>query len=140
MASTFLSYWKPATVKYTLRTARVTGDYKLIHSASNQYERVQEDDTVWIATAWKGGHLALLGPIVVGVCTSQPEAARLLGTDDLWPALYHIIAKAGTVVPIRLVDISDIAADLRFLSDRDRLEVTDGRVNAQQLQSLRKVT
>jgi hypothetical protein len=139
LSSTFLSYWKPGTVREILRVIDETGDDSMVHSASNQYEKVHPGDTVWIATVWKGGYLALLGRIVVGVCTSQSEAERLLKSEDLWPALYHIIAKEGSEVPLRQVDISDLAPRLRFLSTNDRLDVSEGRVNAQQLQSLREL-
>jgi hypothetical protein len=123
-----------------LRSIAETGDDKLTHSASSQYGRVKPGDHVWIATAWKGGYLALLGRVVVEVCTSQEEAERLLRTTDLWPAFYHVIAKPGTEVGMRLVDISDLASDIEFRSNRGRLSVQNGRVNAQQLQALRELT
>ena len=103
--TSYLSYWKPRTVRFIIRHVAETGDENMTHSASNQYERVQPGDTVWIATVIKGG-LAILGRIVVATCTNQSEAERLLRTDDLWPALWHIIARRVQVL-MRLVDASD---------------------------------
>jgi uncharacterized protein DUF3883 len=140
MSTAYLSYWKPRTVKQMLKVSQLTGDEDLTHSASNQYGKLRPDDSVWISTAWKGGYLILLGRIVVGEIVAQEQAERIFGTKDLWSAFYHIVAKRGTVVPIRLVDISDFAKDIRFVGKRDRLSVVDGRVNAQQLQTLRELT
>ena len=132
----FLSYWKPRTVRYTLDQ----GFFLLEHSASDQYDRVSVGDTVWIATVWPGGHLCVLGPIRVGVVTDDAGVARHFGTEEFWQAEHHIISAEDTAVGIREVDASDLAPQLRFLSKNDRLKVEEGRINPQQLQSLRELT
>lgn len=129
----YLSYWKPATVKHQ-------PGLLLDHSASDQYGSIQRGDTVWIVTAWPGGHLVLLGRIRVDAITGQTAAERRLRTDDVWPAQYHIFPAAGDAEPIREVELSDVAELLRIESKRDRLDVMEGRVDAKQLQRMRRLT
>jgi hypothetical protein len=132
----FLMYWRPETADHQLSGE----DLLLEHSASGQYDRLDSGDTLWIVTAWPGGILTLIGRLVVGVVTDQSTAAKLLGTNDLWTAPYHVIAAPGTSEPMREVDLTDLASELRFASTRDRLTVIDGRVNANQLQAMRELT
>lgn len=136
MAADYLSYWKPATARRELRE----DSFLLNHSASKQYDRVARGDTVWIVTAWSGGHLVLLGPVFVDQRVDRETAVRILGTDDLWEASYHILAPAGRGARAREVDIGDLAADLRFESKKDRLDLRDPSKVAGQLQSMRRVT
>jgi hypothetical protein len=134
--SDFLMYWRPETADNALAGE----DLLLNHSASGQYDRLTPGDTLWIATAWPGGILTLIGRLVVGVVTDQATASKLLGTDDLWDAPYHVVAAEGTAEPMREVDLTDLATQLRFVSAHDRLTVIDGRVNANQLQAMRQLT
>jgi hypothetical protein len=76
--------------------------------------------------------------------TSYAGAANELGhgPEDLWDATHHIISAAGTELPIYDRDIHHLAAKLRFKSDagHDRLTLApDGAVNAQQLQTMRRL-
>jgi len=82
----------------------------------------------------------LIGRVVVGRITDRAKAERILGTDDLWEAKYHVIAVPGTESALRDLDVSDLAGALRFESDRDRLKLTDGLVNPGQLQTMRQLT
>lgn len=132
----YLAYWKPDTADYNL----AGDDLLLEHSASGQYNRLKPGDTLWIATAWSGSLLTLLGRMTVGLITDQRTAAKMLGTDEIWDAPYHVLAAPGTAEPMREVDLSDIAGELRFESTNDRLVVTDGRVSASQLQTMRRLT
>jgi hypothetical protein len=133
----FLQLWQRDTAEKILKTQQYLG-----HSASDQLDRVQPDDTVWVATVYKGGDFVLLGRLEVGECTDEEGAKELLDTDDIWPAKYHVLSKPGYEEPLREVSLMDVAEDLRFLSKtgKDRLKVTDGRVNAQQLQRIRRLT
>jgi hypothetical protein len=131
----FLSYWIPDTARRELERGAL-----LDHAASNQYGHIQEDDRVYIATVWPGGQLVLLGRMVVGDKVDQNRAAKKLKTSDLWEADWHILPKEGTAAPITEIDLSDIAAELEFQGERKRLTVNRGRVNAQQLQSMRRLT
>jgi len=87
------------------------------------------------------GWFYLLGRIIVGFVTDQDGAARRLKVDpdELWGATYHIIAAAQTEQEIMSALAHGVAADLRFESQRDRLEMSEGRINPQQLQSLREL-
>lgn len=110
------------------------------HWASNQFKRLAPGDTLWLVTVWPDEGLSLIGRIVVGQITDTVTAEKILGTDDLWEAKYHVIAAAGTEERHRVVDISDLAGDLRFESVRDRLNVKDGMVSPTQLQTMRHLT
>jgi hypothetical protein len=137
MIRDFLAYWKPSTVD----TQVEKGGGPLEHAASNQFGRVSKCDTVWLVTV-RDGRLRLVTRIVVAHVTGQAGAARLLGCDaaDLWEAEYHIVAAEGTEVEILDTDIQHLAPSLRFESagGNDRLTLAaNGRVNAQQLQTMR---
>jgi hypothetical protein len=132
----FRSYWKPQTARREL--ARQTEPF--IHCASEQYNRLSPGDVLWIITAWRGGHLTLLGRLVVGPIVDQREAARRLKTADLWVASFHAIAVPGTEEHLREVPLSAIAEKIRFESKRDRLRVIHGSVQASQLQTMRQIT
>ena len=137
MGNHFLSYWKPDTAHLNLDRCNL-----LDWAASNQYGRIREGDTLWIVTAWRGGHLVLLGRLQVGKVTDQETAAQEPGVDrsDMWEAQFYAFAKSGIAEPLREIPIGDIAADLRFQSARDHLTIIDDRVNADQLQTMRLLT
>jgi hypothetical protein len=114
----------------------------LRNAASQQFGRLRVGDTVWIATA-PSGRLTLVGKLVVGEITDREGAAARLGVepDDLWDADHHILAADGTADLLREIDVSHVAAELRFESTTsDRLRLEKGRVNPSQLQSLRRLT
>jgi hypothetical protein len=136
MPKSFLSYWRPDTAEDAL----LASDELFTHAASGQYGRLSAGDTLWIVTAWYGGVLTLIGRLVVDQIVDQQTAAQLLDTTDLWEAKYHVIGSASRAEPMREVDISDIAGQLRFQSAQDRLVVVDGRVRANQLQTMRELT
>jgi hypothetical protein len=134
MATTFLIYWKPETVDANLRLP-----WLLDHSASEQFDRVEPGDQVWVATV-RVGELFFLGRITVGVRGDLETAERALGRTGFWTASHHIVAANGTANAIRQIRLPGIADRLRFESPRDRLTVLDGMVNAQQLQTMRILT
>lgn len=136
MSRQLLSYWKPDTADANLQRGG-----PLDHAASNQYGSVGIGDTVWIVTV-RGGELYLLGRILVGQVTDTAGAARVLQTSDLWDANHHILSERGTSLTIQQIPIAHIAADLRFESrnGNDRLAISKGMVNPQQLQRTRVLT
>jgi hypothetical protein len=138
MPTHYLHYWKPSTVDAELE--RQEG---LSHVASDQLspQRVHSGDTLWIVTVFEG-NLFLAGRLVVDqVIVGQEAAVVFFGTSDLWKARYHIAAQAGTVEPLRLIDLAEIATELTFQSkDAPRLTIQNGRCNPQQLQSTRVLT
>jgi hypothetical protein len=131
---TFLFYWKPDTVDDELARGAT-----LNHSGSRQFNRVSIGDHVWHATV-RDGRLVILGKIIVAHVCDQASAARLLGTDDLWEAPYHIVAVKERVEPIREVMIPNIVEILRFESRHDRLKTIEGRLVPQQLRTMRELS
>lgn len=135
MSRNFLQLWHHTTAKQHL-----CQDWILGHSASDRLGSVAPDDTVWVVTVYPEGELVLLGMVLVGECTDLEGARRKLDYD-VYPANYHVIARPGTEDSLREVDLMDVAGDLRFVSKKnDRLDLVDGQVNAQQLQSIRELT
>ena len=141
MARKLLQLWHHTTADQHLRAGQhLDNGYILSHSGSDQFDRVQPSDTVWCATVDTSGDLILLGRIRVDEVADYYSARQRLG-EDIWESKYHVIAKSGTEEPLREVDLMDVAEDLRFVSKvNDRLDVRFGRVNAQQLQTMRELT
>jgi hypothetical protein len=132
----FLQLWHHITADWHLRRS-----YVLDHAGSDQFHRVRSGDTVWTVTVYPPGELVLLGRLRVGERTDYEGARARLGTDDIWKADYHIFAKPSTEEPLREVDLMDVAGNLRFVSEvNDRLNLRDGLVKPQQLQTMRKLT
>lgn len=135
MPRQLLAYWRPDTADREL--AR---DQPLNHAASEQFERASVGDTLWIVTV-RSGELFLLGKLIIGTLTDAAGAQAILGTTDLWEADHHVIAEAGTAVIPREVSLTAVASRIRFESaTSSHLTVADGRVNAQELQTMRVLT
>ncbi|HEY0379110.1 MAG TPA: DUF3883 domain-containing protein [Pyrinomonadaceae bacterium] len=132
----FLQYWEPAQVDYDMSVEEL-----LLHSGSEQLYRVQAGDTVWIVTVRPPGNLFVVGRLQIGERISYEEAKRRF-SSNVWKAKYHIVAESGTEEELREVSLMDIAESLRFQSStkRDRLTLSNGRVKAQQLQAMRRLT
>jgi hypothetical protein len=132
----FLSYWKPETAAANLQNGG-----SLNHAASNQYHRVSAGDTVWIVTV-RDGQFILLGAIHVSCVTDGSHAAKSLATNALWDADFHLLTIAGSSHPIQDIIITRLAPRLRFLSraGNDHLIISNGKVNPQQLQTMRVLT
>lgn len=87
--------------------------------------------------------LVLYGKLRIGMVTSDSGLIRrLMGTEDIWDAKQFVIAKLGDEAPYSAIDISDIASRIEFESKVSRrLTITDdGRIPAQQLQTIRRLT
>jgi hypothetical protein len=133
----FLQLWH-----HTTAVRHLSRGWVLDHTASDQKRlgKVRLHDRVWAVTVYPEGELVLLGRVIVEKCTDQESAERHLDYDP-FEADYHAIAKPGTEQPLREVDLTDVADDLRFVSKvNERLDLVQGRVNAQQLQSVRRLT
>ena len=128
----FLQYWKS-------KQADENRGSSLGHSASAQLGRVSAGDVLWIVTI-RGYHLTLLGRLFVAKVVSQREANQHFKNEESYEAPFHVLAQ-HTIAQIRELDVQDLASQLRFNSDRDRLTFarTD-RTNGRQLQSLRELT
>ncbi len=133
----FLLYWKPETVEDHLAT-----HFRLTHAGSNQLNTIQRGETIWIVTLFPDGELVLAGKIEVGEATNAERARQVLGTDDLWPSRYHVIAKAGTADYMRRVSLTNFAPELRFQDAQGtELEIkSNGEIERTQFKSMRVLT
>lgn len=106
-----------------------------------QFGRVAIGDRVWIVNTTAIGQLVTIGYLDVREQpVSRAEARRRLGYEP-WKAKYHLFAPAARAQRPRRVALQHIAGQLRFESPLiDRLAVKNGRVNAQQLQTMRRLT
>lgn len=136
MANQFLQYWEPKQIDNEFAVEEV-----LVHSGSDQFRRmkVQPGDTVWIVTVRRPGELVTIGRIQIGDVVDYNEAVKRIG-QNVWEARDHIIAEVGTEEELRELNLMDIASQLRFQSKRDHLTISNGRMTAQQLQTIRKLT
>ena len=132
----FLQLWK-----YDQATQEIELAKPLRHSASGQFGRVQIGDTVWVVTVDAQGILYVIGRIVVGEVLSDDEAVERFG-EQIYEAEWHIAAQEGTEEHPQWVSLMAIASHLNFDSKggHTHLNVTNNRVDAKQLQSMRQLT
>lgn len=135
--SSYMHYWVPSTADSELKLGDV-----LDHAAGEQLGDIKIGDTVWVATV-RDGIFSLLGRIEVGTVTDQVGAARIKKCDpvDLWEASFHVLARPGTAHETAELMAHGVASRIRFISSSgaDRLDMEGGRINAQQLQRLRRL-
>lgn len=112
------------------------------HLAGGQLDKVQSDDTLWIVNNEIG--FCLIGKVEVKlVVSTAAEAKAILQTDSLFRErsnYLYAIAKSYTVEKMQWINISNIAGELRFDSENDRLDVEDGKVASLQILRIRKLT
>lgn len=133
MTRHFLKYWK-------FNNFSAGEDPAPEHSASNHYERVSVGDEIWGVTQ-QDKRLTLFRHLRIDWLGSTAEVQDLREIPEfrLAEGEWHILTEA--VEPYKLVDINNIAEDLRFItSGKDRLTVVDEWVNPQQLQTMRELT
>lgn len=113
---------------------------RLDYAGGNQLGRVNSGDEVWIVTVRPDkGKLITIGRIVVDERLGRKAARRK--RNNLWDASNHIFAQRDNAERPEEVCLMDIVHKIRFESDRDRLILRKrGRVNGQQLQTLRELT
>lgn len=131
-----LLYWSPKTADQVLKH-----EDDLKYAASNQFWRISPGDIVWIVTVYEG-ELFLLNKLHVGEITDRPGAIKRLGEKDVWGNKdFYAIATAGMIEPLQKISLRDVARNLVFKSANDqsrRLTLDrEGKVNAQQLQTMR---
>jgi hypothetical protein len=132
----FLQYWKSEQVEIGIEAGR-----KLIHAGSGQYvsRGVKPGDIVWIVTVNNDGEFILGGRIEVKSIVSYVEAMGMFD-NDVFERDFHIVSDSLGAEPMSKVVIDDVAGQLRFQSDNDRLELKGGSVDGKQLQSIRVLT
>jgi len=142
----YMAYWKTDQVRAALED--VTHGHMVDHAASEQFGKVQPGDTVWIVNIEKGTHRFLLvARIEVGNVVGQREANRVLkarhGDEyDVYRATHHLLAIEGSGESAREIPLDPIAPQLRFVApqSRNRLTITGGQVDQQQVRAVRKLT
>lgn len=131
----FIYLWKPARVAEMLE--RSLG---LNHIAGEQLKRVSPNDHVWIISVYEG-NLWLAGHLHVDKILNISEAEAFLGETNLYTSEFHAVTRPEDAEPLRNICVHEIAAELRFNSQIDRLKIEeDGSINAQQLQAMRELT
>ncbi len=131
----YLLYWQERSVR-----DHAANEVPLDVVASNQLTNVFPGDTLWIVTLTPERQLVLAGRLVVGEVVEFEEAIRRMPDADLWQAEYYAFPEDGTEEYLCEIDIQHLAEELRFEGENDRLILRDGKINPQQLQSLRKLT
>jgi hypothetical protein len=138
----FTTLWRRDTWVYHRST--IDG-IPLDHCASEQYthKKISIGDTIYIFhVSSPEGKLFLGGKIKVAWIGTLEEARAKLGVYDLWEASYHVIGNEDESLPMIFdLDVTDIANQLRFISDtdKDRLVVDRGRVCYFQLRKVREL-
>ena len=141
----YMAYWKTDQVRVALEDA--THGHMVDHAASEQFGKVQSGDTVWIVNIEKGTHRFLLvARIEVGNVVGQREANRVLKARhgdhyDVYGATHHLLAIEGSEEAAREIPLDPVAAQLRFAApqSRDRLTITEGQVDQQQVRAVREL-
>lgn len=101
---------------------------------------VEAGDVIWIVTLTEERELFLAGKLTVGDIVEYEGAVRRLPNAGLWQAEYYAFPQKDTEEYLRKVEIHHLAADIRFEGDNDRFILRNGRINPQQLRSIRKLT
>ena len=123
------------------------GHIQFDHTASNFFggAGVDAGDTIYIVS-WEKGRLYLHGSLQVDKVVTQATAARLLGTDDLWEADFHVVAVPGSWTPNHFDLVLD-DAELNSVTfvDKDGNEKpparrSDGRIDHQTFRNVREIS
>lgn len=136
-AAHYLLYWKISPEE----RQNLAGMRSTAYAASNALHRAKPGDVLWIVNVYLG-QLLLLGRLQVEIVLNDTTLAQeLVDVSGEWyEADWYAISNPHQIEPMREVNIMQIAQSLRFYSASDRLDLVDGRVEAQQLLSLRHLT
>lgn len=132
----FLLYWREENI-----AAHDESDYPLDVIASNQLGRVSGGDIIWLVTVNQTGELILAGRMFVDKITDYREAARIVGDSQLWEAEFYALPEKEMIESLDYIVLGETAFELRFNSPTsDRFVARDGKINAQQMQTMRELT
>lgn len=135
MGTHYLLYWQERSV-----LDHAANEVPLDVVASNGLFGVEQGDTLWIVTLTEERELFLAGRLVVGEIVEYEEAMRRMPDAGLWQAEYYAFPEPGTEEFIRPLPLMEIAEELRFDDENDRLTILDGQINPQQLRNRRKLS
>jgi predicted HNH restriction endonuclease len=135
----YLLYWK---VDSGIRP-QIGQHMTTAYAASNYLRRVKPGDVLWIVNVHQH-QLYLLGRLKVEFVVDDTGIAQELVDplpDEWYDADWYAISNKYTIEPMREIQITHIADKLRFNSKvSEMLDMIDGRVDAQQLRTLRQLT
>lgn len=135
----YLLYWKVAPEE----RGQIAQHRRTAYAASNYLKRVKPGDVLWIITV-HNYHLYLLGRLKVEFVVDDTGIAQELvdSLSDEWDeADWYAISNKYNIEPMREIDISHLADTLRFVSKvSEALDIEQGRIDAQQLRTLRQLT
>lgn len=139
----FTTYWKNKT--WDENAESLPPQQYLDHTANDHFSEkgIAPGDAVYIVTV-KKGKLLVAAKIIVGQVCNTTEAARALGTSDLWNALDHIVASESTPLDWSFEVPSNITETLEFVSptgsDNSRLFFkSSGILDQQTLRGVRRL-
>lgn len=128
-ARDYLFRWRPENVSV---------GKPLNYAASGQFRNLEPGDRIWVVTS-NGDTLLLVGVIPVTSVGDQNHASRRLGNVPGYEAPLYAFGPKDREALAVAIDISDIADQLRFISNAsDRLNLKKDL--AQQLQRIRRLT
>lgn len=132
----FLLYWQDKSV-----AAHRESGYPLDVVSSRQLKRAKAGDCLWIATINPAGELILAGRLRIGEIVDYQTAIRRLNETSLWDGGFFALPKEDETEYLRSINIKDVQLDLRFAnSEADRFVLKSGKINAQQLQTMRELS
>jgi ADP-ribosylglycohydrolase/Flp pilus assembly protein TadD/protein-tyrosine phosphatase/DNA-binding Xre family transcriptional regulator len=132
----FLLYWREENV-----VAHEASGYPLDVVSSRQLRRAKAGDTLWLATIDQAGELILAGRLRIGEIVDYQTAIRRLNDTSLWDGGFFALPRENEAEVLRRINLGETALDLRFSnSESDRFILKNGKINAQQLQTMRELT
>jgi predicted HNH restriction endonuclease len=135
----YLLYWKVDPLSRPQIGQHMTTAY----AASNYLKRVKPGDVLWIVNVHQH-QLYLLGRLKVEFVVDDTAIAQELVEplpDEWYDADWYTISNKYTIEAMREIKITQVADKLRFNSKvSEMLDMIDGRVDAQQLRTLRQLT
>lgn len=133
----FLIYWQERNVL----AHGVTGS-PLDVVSSHQLKRVKAGDTLWLVTINQAGELILAGGLKIGEIVDYKTAVERLNDSSLWDGGFYALPQEDEAEYLRPTNLGEAAAfDLRFANTAsDRLALKNGKINPQQLQTMRELT
>lgn len=132
----FLIYWQERNVL----AHGVTGN-PLDVVSSQQLKRVKAGDTLWLVTINQSGELILAGRLKIGEIVDYKTAVERLNDSGLWDGGFYALSQEDKAEYLRPTNMGEAAFDLRFANTAsDRLVLKNGKINPQQLQTMRELT
>jgi len=131
----FMLYWQEKSV----RNHEASG-YPLDVVSSRQLRRANAGDTLWLVTINQAGELILAGRLKVGEIVDYETAVKRLNDASLWNGGFYALPNEDNAENLRWINLKETALNLRFAnSEADRFILKNGKINAQQLQTMREL-